>query len=483
MKQTELQNVMLVKAIEETDRNGVIISAEQGERATLKALMDNGLPQEGPPTDVSEEKLSSAISDRSALLLKDVIADRPVLDDLLAISSWRRWIVFAVLASAVSIGIGMSAIPDQMNILDLSYIGVIVWNLLIYLLLLLGMVLHVGNGGPGISRLLGVAAKWVEHRLTMLLAESAQSDDTIAAIGRRFFEVWRVAAGPVFAQRVKVLLHVAAACMALGLIGGLYSHLWDEHHDVVWESSLLNAPDVKRLIDATFSAPAAVLGFELPASVNELEKLERTSSGVRGAAAKPWIHLFSLVLVCLVVVPRLFLAGTAGMKSGWLQRPSYLPDIVRLYALSVLGDKSVARAIIHVFPYELDPSVGLTERLDAYLLQRMGRGARGQVHSVIVVGEEHAIEKLSRGPIQRAAGWLILTRLESKPDSATHGIMVVTARDVAASALPVRLLVDEHVEPTSWVPDWWRKREVDRRRRQWRQFASTHRIEVGFLAG
>jgi hypothetical protein len=484
LKQEKLQVVLLVKALEEADKKGEVIPFADRDRATSAALRANGLPVEGPVPDVAAEKLSQTIYDRAESLLKGVITRYPVVDDLLTLGSWRKWVAGAVLAGAALSGFAMSAIPDRINILDWTYLGLIVWNVAVYVLIALGGLLPLSVEGPGISRLLRVGARWVEGRLTRVLARTSLSEMLID-VSQRFFEDWRKAASAVAAQRVRLLLHVAAAFVAGGVIVGLYAHAFDERHVVHWESDLLQAPQVKQYIDLLFSGPASLLNIPLPNSIQDYVEMD---GGVHGNASNqvtPWLNLFSVVLLVTVIVPRLGLAGIAWFKSGWLQRKSHLPDSMIDYSRATLGvAASTPRATFLVFPYEYRPASEIQARVDAHIRRHFGRGTQSQVQPVIDAGEEHQIESATRPPANAAGGWLVLVSLAVRPSSKAYGVMIKAIRESASSiqgGMLLQLLVDESTYVRRFIPSSLRLRLAERRRRQWRRFASAHRIDISFL--
>ena len=221
MNQSDLRAALLVKAVEETDRNGSIISVEQREQATRRALVAIRRSPRYRPVAL-RRRAGPSDCHRSEALLRDIL-NRTSSGRRARTQQLAEVDRDAVVGVAVVAGASVSDSPtDQSARAAVS--GVIGWNIAAFTLCW-RLDVHLGAGSPGIGRLLSIAANWVEHRLTELVSSTAQQKPTVLEVARRFFENWRGAAAAVFAQRLRMLLHAAAGCVGLGLIVGLYLHL------------------------------------------------------------------------------------------------------------------------------------------------------------------------------------------------------------------------------------------------------------------
>src|SRR5690606_22507348 len=116
-------------------------------------------------------------------------------------TAWRPWILPVALALAFGAGLATDALSAgrQVNLLAAPLLGVLVWNLLVYLVLLGRVVaglLRRRTAGPGL----------MQRALLRGLARLPQTQ----------------AITPGDAARAGALLHAASALFAVGLLAGLY---------------------------------------------------------------------------------------------------------------------------------------------------------------------------------------------------------------------------------------------------------------------
>ena len=108
---------------------------------------------------------------------------------------------------------------------------------------------------------------------------------------------------PLFVARARVLLHVGAASLAVGVVGGMYLRGLGFAYRAMWESTFLSSSVVAQILHVVLGPAAVVLGVELP-DAEGLAGLQQPP----GDPAGPWIHLWALTTAAIVVVPRSILA-------------------------------------------------------------------------------------------------------------------------------------------------------------------------------
>ena len=124
--------------------------------------------------------------------------------------------------------------------------------------------------------------------------------------------------------RAAVMLHLAAAALAAGLIGGMYLRGLVLDYRAGWQSTFLEAPAVHAVLQPLLAPATAVTGIAIP-SVDTLAAQRVGPDGRGSADAAPWIHLYAAMLALFVVGPRLLLALVAALQSWWLARRWALP--------------------------------------------------------------------------------------------------------------------------------------------------------------
>lgn len=141
------------------------------------------------------------------------------------------------------------------------------------------------------------------QRLTFGFGESK----AYASVVKRFSRNWLEIAAPLPTLRWRAMLHLGAAAIAAGAIGGMYARALLQDYRVAWASTFITRQEsVDRLIHIVFGPSLFVsrllgLGIEDQISVARLLSPE-------GDDAEGWIHLFTLTVVLFIVLPRALLA-------------------------------------------------------------------------------------------------------------------------------------------------------------------------------
>ena len=129
------------------------------------------------------------------------------------------WAVLALLAGFIGgVLVDQLGPPQRVNLLAPAVWAVVAWNLAVYAALLLPM--------PGHGLRSGLARWWQRS-------------------GEHFALLWSRHAAPLTGQRVALVLHLAAAALALGLIAGLYLRGLVLDYRIGWESTFIDAPLVE----------------------------------------------------------------------------------------------------------------------------------------------------------------------------------------------------------------------------------------------
>jgi hypothetical protein len=389
--------------------------------------------------------------------------------------------------AAFAAGIGLSALEGsrRINILAPPFLGLLLWNLLIYAAVAVAAVRRV-RGGARAARPRPFArslARGIGRRIGPLLARTAQVDTVLGEALRRFAAEWGEAAAPLLGLRLQRLLHLGAAAVATGLVAGLYLRGVVLRYEAGWESTFLEPSQVRTLIHLLFGRVAALAGVELPRTLEQVEALRWDGHGGGGPAA-PWIHVIALSLAALVVLPRLALAAAAWVSSRRLQRPGHLPADLEAHARAVLGAGAAGAPItVSVTPYACEPPARAPEVLAAPLARVFGSGVRIEMRPAIAYGEEDGIAPAFDADAHRAGGRVLLMSLAATPETENHGAAIVAAREHVRRARPEpRLLVviDESSFAARFGGAASPAGRLEERRRLWRDFVAGHGVEVAF---
>jgi hypothetical protein len=335
MQDRAVRKVLLIQAIEETDRSGEALPLAERTEATRAVIGNNPPAVETQP----QAPLSSAtewfLTRRADVLLRSLRARSPGIDHVLDVAGGATSLDGGVLAVAFIAGILLSLLDggSGINIFAPSLVLLLVWNLLVYLWLL----------GPGRRRQVAGGfgsfyARWVRSRLDRLLGHSTRFNAPLTPGLRRFAGDWWDIAQPLFQSRARRLLHLAAAVVALGLVAAYYFRAFVLRSAAGWEGGGAIGPESAHVLLTLLYGPASLLsGIGIP-SANEIAKLRWSAPSLAGVGEPAsWVHLIALTACLYVVVPRLILTGVCTVTLWRLRTRLTLPAAVVTYVQTLFA--------------------------------------------------------------------------------------------------------------------------------------------------
>jgi hypothetical protein len=247
------------------------------------------------------------VTTRASLALGRLLPRDAAGQRFLARRLWHPAWVLAAMALGLVTGllVDQLGVPLRVNLLAPAVWAVVGWNLVVYALMLWPR----RNAWPA--------------PLLRGLERSAEG---------ALLAWWRHAA-PLTGQRLLLLMHAAAAALALGLIAGLYLRGLVLDYRAGWQSTFLSPPEVQSLLNVLLAPASALTGVP----VAHVGPLQLPPGAEAQASAAPWIHLYAATLGLFVVLPRLVLAAWAAGRSQRLSRHFPLPlDLPGLRSLHPL---------------------------------------------------------------------------------------------------------------------------------------------------
>jgi hypothetical protein len=425
------QQVSLVRAVEGEDAEGRLLSEEDRGYAGRAAaeLVRWQAAEHG------ERASPEAFVAKRADLLAAKLAERfPKALRALEAMRWRPWIGVLLPVVAFIAGAAAEHIADRhrVNILAFPLLGLLVWNVAVYLLLFAGVAMALATRS---SRKPG----WLQRQLSGARGTVAgRASGPLAGALARFVLDWTQRSSPLVIERAERVLHGSAAMLALGAIAGLYVRGLVFEYRAGWESTFLDANAVHGIL-AFFLQPAARLaGLPFP-GVDEIATL-RWGGGGAGENAARWIHLYAVTAMLVVVVPRLVLAAIAGLREHRLAARFPL-SLDEPYFRRVLSGWREVPARVRVAPYAYTPAEAAAEgvrRLAAHLF-----GDSVQLYSArpVAFGDEDSLAAGASGESRAADLVIALFNLSSTPETENHGAFLDALRAQAQG--PVAVLVDE----------------------------------------
>jgi len=316
-------------------------------------------------------------------------------------------------------------------------LGLLVWNLAVYALLgvqaLRWRSPRPTPGGPLRRALLHVAAR----AGTGLARAGAGLDAPRAAALARFQRDWLALSAPWQSARGAALLHACAAALALGALASWYARGLVLDYRASWDSTFLDAGQVRALLGWVLGPAAALTGQPLP-DASALTALRGADGGSEGAAR--WIHWWSLTIVLAVVLPRLLLAALAVARARRLADRLPLPDDEGLRRLLRAAAGQRPPVLVLPYSYQLDAArqAVLAQRVD----QLWGPGVQLQLQASLPMGAEDALAQ--HLPPTLPATVVLLFALTATPERETHGALLQALAVLrGGGAPPPEVMVDE----------------------------------------
>lgn len=424
MTEDEARRITLLRAFETpmaapwTEADAAAASAE-----AARAVGERAAP---------ERYLAARAQAGLALLLPK----EPAAARLLQASRGARWPGPLLVVLAAGLGLATQALgpTQQLNLLAPPLLGLLAWNLLVYLGLAAAALAHMArrgragrrssgaHGQPSAEDMPGHAAAPPPAGLRRLLAAPAMKATAGHPALARFVARWSTLAAPLWSARAALWLHAAAAALVAGVLASMYLRGLAFEYRAGWDSTFLSADAVHRLLQGVLGPASALSGIPLP-SAAELAGL-RFSEGPGENAAR-WIHLHALTAAGVVLLPRLVLALWAAARAHRLALHFPLPAD-DAYSQRLLRSHRGGAVLLRVQPvhYRL-PAVAI-DGLQRVLRHSFGEQAQLQLAEPLREGDD------ADGSANPA---MLLFALSATPERETHG--------AAAQAWPAaRLLVD-----------------------------------------
>jgi hypothetical protein len=362
--------------------------------------------------------------------------------------------------------------PHRVDLLSAPLLLIIAWNLAVYALLVVWLVVprsRPGGTGGGFFRRLASPPRIKPRKLPQALASALA----------RFSLEWTALRAPLTEASVGRVIHLSAALFAAGAITSLYVRGLLSQYQAGWESTFLDAAQVHAALSALF-APA-MLVFQLPGfSIDEVRALQGASmpSQARGAL---WVHLYAATLLLLVILPRLTLALASRWQEQRLRRDFPLdlnePYFQRLVA--TLGP--VTPAVLRVLPYSFTVDERRDAGLTAVARELLGEQARVMLRPGTPYGESYGGEGQTPSRAGPAADTSVtqtalLFNLSATPERENHGAFIDQV--LRQGAGDVAVFVDESAYRERVGGEGTGAARVRERIALWRQFCELHKVPV-----
>lgn len=473
--------VLFALALEEEDRGGRLVAIEERRRATKEAIEGDKKPDKG-----------RWLAPRAHDLVEVFGRDRPWVERLLRLADPGRGYTTPIVLGAFVLGlmansldVGRLSHERMLDVLAPPLLVLIAWNLAIYVLMVVRLVLPKGPD-PGAlgSRL----AAWLERPVRRLAdwvwkpqssrrrwrggeEESEDPDGPLQeAVVRRFVREWLPASTPLASARARRMLHLASLATVLGVIAGMYARGLVLEYRATWESTFLDPGQVDALLHTVLTPAATVLDMEIPLA----SAIESSQVRLVAGSAAPWIHLWAMTCLLFVGIPRAALAAweTARLWAAQSRLPIALPAA---YLRRLRAAVATTAHDIQVVPYSHRPTEKAIQTLRGLLLDLMG--ARSEVRSTETLEYGAGAPEPFAGRLRVALYTLVQT-----PEAEVHGDLLRALVDDRVDGQGLLMVVDESsFRKRATVEGAALEERLESRRRAWRRVAGDVDIDPVFV--
>ncbi len=377
-----LSKILLVQALEESDNQGKFLPLSTRFHATQQARA-NGDSLRNHSTDASLVFLQK----RSEIIWAFLNHSYPHLTQ-----AWSRVklhipagliAVPALMAGLLVNGLGTS---QRVNLLNFPLLLILGWNIGVYLISAMMRGLHSSSG----SMWLNLPALWLTKFAGQWETQAwpgRRSLDSAAALWiqdatQRFTTAYWNETRHFWIQRVRLLLHLGAAFMALGIVLGLYIRGLALDYQATWESTFLDADQVHTFLHILLGPAAWLLQHPFP-SVSDIISLQAPRQG----PAAPWIHLWAVTAFAVIVIPRSLMAWI-GHQSLKRARETFTLPLDDPYFIHLLAPDRGQGVHVAIMAYSYQPSSAAKAFLESSFLDLFGNLSTLQWQPTVPFGQE-----------------------------------------------------------------------------------------------
>jgi hypothetical protein len=486
MREAQLRNVLLVKAIEETGGTESLIPDSERKAATREAARnvgDTATADVGNRGSRLSRRAQRMLAARAELLLVPRAASHPFIDNLSHVAHASALMSWMLIIASALLGAALSALDGtrRIDILSLPMFGLIAWNMLVYAAVVGSALRRANTQRPRRVSMPGVVAASVVRNVRRFVSASANYSAPLAEALDRFAREWLEVARPLLFARASRLFHLCAASTGAGLICALYLRGFTVDYSAGWESTFLDPGDVHTLVSIFYLPASAITGIPLP-DAPHLAAM-RWENGVGGERAAYWIHLLAASVACYIVAPRLLLAALSTLSIWRRAADVELPASLGAYFRETFESGAASGPdAVTVVPYGYEPGEAPLVELRRQLVATLGDAVSIDCVSPVRYGEEAAV--LRDVPAIREGDLLILLlNLAATPEDENHGAAIdrLCALAVSGKSRKALVAIDEGPYAMRMLSYGGPTGRMKERRRLWTGFVEQRGARACFI--
>jgi hypothetical protein len=484
MREAQLRDVLLVKALEETPGMEALISESDRRAATREARRNVGdaanADLENRASGLSR-RAQRMLAVRAELLLTPLARSHPFIGKLSQFAQSSALLRWALIVASAVFGGALSMLDGtkHIDLLSLPTFGLIAWNLLVYAAIAAGALRSRERKRVRGAFLPGLVAASVLRKVRRFVTASGDYSAALAEALDRFVREWLEVSRPLLLARATRLFHLCAAAAGVGLICALYLRSLTIDYSAGWESTFLDPADVYRLVSIVYGPASAVTGIPVP-DASHLAAI-RWENGGGGERAAYWIHLLAASVALFIVAPRLALAALSTLSIWRRASNATLPMSLGAYFAETFGAAAGPDAVT-VVPYGYEPTEAALDELRRRLVAAAGGGTAFVFVAPVGYGDE---SELLRDVAHDRQGELLilLLNLAATPEEENHGSAIDRVLRSGAAAGPRKALVviDEQPYAARMLAQGGAAERMTERRRLWAEFVERRGAVACFI--
>ncbi len=467
MNSRHVSKILLIQALEQSDPQERYISHSTRQRATQHAKKCSS---HEPPS--STESSIQFFTNRAESLWNFLSTSYPMITE-----SFRGalitipYTIVAIPAFAAGLLINGLGSSQRVNLLNFPLLILLLWNIGTYAGTILLPLLGKDLTGPllhHLSKGFTTATEWLGKGPWPKIALPGRADrEWILQATERFMNLWWRHCHPIIISRVRHLLHIGAACLALGIILSMYVRGLVLDYQATWESTFLSAAQVHTVLHALLGPAAWLLGFPFP-PVEDLAHLQAPGQG----SAALWIHVWALTAFVGIVIPRVILAGLSA-RSAHKAAESFTLPLDEPYYLQLLSTERGQGTQIDIVPYSYQPSPAALDCLGQCLLDLIGNQATLHWRDPLPYGQTSVPWLQATSSPQTV---VLICNLAQTPEAEVHGElfhMLQTSIESCNGQHHLLLILDQ--EPYRHLAD---QAQMRGRQQTWQRLANDYHLQI-----
>ena len=460
MNEQVARDVVLVRAIETADRKREVLTDDDRLYASRSA---RELAQWQAADSKSDVTADHFLQQRADLLIKRLSERSAPFKTFMKRGTGWRGITIGLPLVALLIGAGVDRIgdPHRVDLLSAPLLGIIGWNLLVYLFMLVWLLL------PRSPNAAAAPSPWLQRLAVGKPALPRKLAAPLSAALTDYMAEWGRISRKLTQARVARTLHLAAAMFAVGAVASLLARGLLTQYVAGWESTFLDATQVHAALSVLFAPAEWLLGLQ-GFTVADIEAL-RFANPATPEGGKRWVLLYAATLALLVIVPRLLLAGVAHFQAR--RRAARVAiDLEQPYFRQLRTKMGGPAGVLRVLPYSFTIDEARDRGLAQVAAMLLGENASVMLRPSSAYGDEPdlATGAGTTGVTLTAA----LFNLAATPENENHGAFIAQLK---AAVPAMTVLIDESSLAERLGADAGKARLAERVL-LWQQFCAHHQV-------